>query len=142
MLRQALSALRALERMQAIRARREGSAEQAGLAVRTEHVAASGLAGNLPDAAAVLPQAPEAPPEPPLGLDDETAHATEAYVHIYPKRAALIRRHGGVPADVSFGPPDPAIVEALVTGTSPLLCALDDAEDVTEIDTKIPKMTL
>ncbi len=148
MLRQALSALRALERMQAIRARREGSAEQAGLAARTEHVAASALAGNLPDADAVLPQAPEAlpesPPEPspksPLGLDDETAHATEAYVHIYPKRAALIRRHGGVPADVSFGPPDPAIVEALVTGTSTLLCALDDAEDGTEIDTKIPKM--
>ena len=33
---------------------------------------------------------------------------------MYPERAALIRRHGGVPANVSFGPPEEEMVQALL----------------------------
>jgi hypothetical protein len=32
----------------------------------------------------------------------------------YPTRAALIRRHGGVPDNESFGPPEPHIVKGLL----------------------------
>ncbi len=151
MLRQALSALRALERMQANRARREAAGDETGIAARTEHVVAAGLTGSRPDAAAngvpPLDVAPDDEPEPETETEteteteDEIARALETYVHIYPRRAALIRRHGGVPANVSFGPPDPAIVHALVTGTSALLCALDEASEIPKIETKALKMT-
>ena len=142
MLRQALSALRALQRMQAIRGKREATPEQAGSAAMTEHVVASGLEGNRLSAPAprTLPPVPEPQLEPEPGSEEETARALETYVHIYPKRAALIRRHGGVPEDVSFGPPDPAIVHALVTGSSALLRALDETANGTEIETKRQKV--
>jgi len=36
-----------------------------------------------------------------------------------PDRAALIHRHGRVPQDARFGPPEPHLVRALVNGRSP-----------------------
>jgi hypothetical protein len=47
------------------------------------------------------------------------------YEAIYPDRAALIRRHGGVPDDVTFGPPDEDMVRALLATRSVTLDALD-----------------
>jgi hypothetical protein len=44
---------------------------------------------------------------------------------LYPERAALIRRLGRVPENASFGPPDPDLVQALITARSPALAALD-----------------
>ncbi len=142
MLRQALAALRALQRMQAIRARREARPEQADAAARIEHIVAAGLTGDA-IAAAVTPEASDAaarPEDPEPG--DDLAQALESYVHIYPQRAALIRRHGGVPDDIRFGPPDPAIVEALVSGTSPLLRALDAVIAEDKNDTKDSKSSI
>ena len=49
----------------------------------------------------------------------------EQYAALYPERAALIRRMGGCPADVSFGPPDDEVVHALLTARTPALAALD-----------------
>ena len=55
---------------------------------------------------------------------DSLAEA-EHYAILYPERAALIRRMGGLPDDLSFGPPDDDIVAALISGRSPALAALD-----------------
>jgi hypothetical protein len=43
----------------------------------------------------------------------------------YPERALCIRAHGGLPLQYDFGPPEPELVAALVSGTSPILRALD-----------------
>jgi hypothetical protein len=37
----------------------------------------------------------------------------------------LIRLLGGLPVHCDFGPPEPELVRAIVTGTSPALRALD-----------------
>jgi hypothetical protein len=49
----------------------------------------------------------------------------EQYALLHPARAARIRAAGGLPQPLDFGPPEPAIVEALVHGNSPILLALD-----------------
>ena len=51
----------------------------------------------------------------------------EQYALMYPERAARIRAERGLPARLTFPPPEPDIVEGLVIGTSPILRALDDA---------------
>jgi hypothetical protein len=57
---------------------------------------------------------------------DATAQA-ERYALIHRKRAALIRRHGGLPDRREIGRVPPGVVQAIVTGTTPNLCALDRA---------------
>ena len=77
------------------------------------------------------PQPVAAPPVPDRYATDRAeppfTDRTEAeqYAAIYPDRAALIRAHGGLPARLDFGAPEPELVDALVRGTSPLLRALD-----------------
>jgi hypothetical protein len=61
----------------------------------------------------------EAAPQP-----DPVAEADQ-YAIIYPRRAALIRSLGGLPARCDFGAPPAELVHAIVTGTSPALRALD-----------------
>ena len=58
-------------------------------------------------------------PQPDLAAEAET------YAVLYPRRAQLIRRLGGLPSDCNFGPPEPELVQAIVTSTSPALRALD-----------------
>jgi hypothetical protein len=72
------------------------------------------------------PAAPDPAPQP-----DKLTEA-EDYAVLYSLFAARIRAAGGLPQAVMAGrligpiaPPDPAIVEALVNGTSLILCALD-----------------
>ena len=74
------------------------------------------------DPTAVPPPVPLPKPEP----TDTFALLTEAeqYAIIYPRRAALIRSLGRLPDKCDFGPPAPELVHAIVTGTSPTLCAL------------------
>lgn len=55
----------------------------------------------------------------------DAAREAEHYAMIYPDRAALIRADGGLPARVTFGPPGPELVYAIVNGTSPALLAAD-----------------
>jgi hypothetical protein len=76
--------------------------------------------------AAKPPQAADTPPTktPPDPEPDPIAEA-EAYAILYPSRARLIRKCGGVPEDCDFGPPEPALAHTIATSTSPILRALD-----------------
>ncbi len=85
-------------------------------------------------AAAPPPRQPTAQPAPPAAGDDwpqpdwpqpDWAVEAEQYAIIYPRRARLIRSLGRLPPDCDFGPPEPALVQAIVTGTSPALRAVD-----------------
>ncbi len=124
MMRQAQYALRELRRIQADRIARDANAEAADQAAWAEHIASRSLTNGLTPA----PNPPD--PDPSWREPDEdeavTEAAVETYAHLYPQRAALIRRHRGLPPNVTFGPPDPAMVEALVQSRSPILLALDE----------------
>lgn len=96
-----------------------------------------------PVPAAAAPPMPAAPPPehaasapPSRHRDAPTATQTEDqprdlaaevdyYAAVYPHRAVLIRRHGGLPPNCDFGPPDDDLVHAIVSGTSAALRALD-----------------
>ena len=120
MARQSESALRTLMRLQAIRLKRDANTESADAAVWAEHIVAHAMTRALgPDAGnsdagtrseTPAPSPPDQVDAPPAGELSEV----ELYEAIYPERAALIRRHGGVPANVSFGPPEPELVQALL----------------------------
>lgn len=75
--------------------------------------------------------APPASPEPPEPSDQPQPPAFEAmseaeqYAVLYPDRAARIRAARGLPQPLTFGPPEPELVAAIVHGTSPVLRALD-----------------
>jgi len=47
----------------------------------------------------------------------------QTYIHLYPQRAAAIRRAGGMPRNAAFPPPDAAIIRALTTGAAPATTA-------------------
>ena len=68
---------------------------------------------------------PEPEPASVAELEPDLLDAAEEYAVIYPERAALIRRAGRLPDDISFGPPDEDIVQALITARTPALVALD-----------------
>ena len=118
MARQSESALRALMRLQAIRLKRDAKPETAAAAEWAEHIATKAMT------AAQTAGATES--ETTANQYEEAAHArhleegelsdVQLYEAMYPERAALIRRHGGVPANVSFGPPEEDIVQALLAG--------------------------
>ncbi len=55
---------------------------------------------------------------------DVAAEADEYALH-HRKRATLIRRLGRLPERVQFGPMRPELVAAIATGTSAILCSLD-----------------
>jgi hypothetical protein len=129
MMRQSQGAMRTLLHLQAARQKIEADAAAAGRAAWTEHCAAEYMAQALP--AGRPASTPPPPPEPTLepAWDDEPVidpiAAAEEYAQIYPARAALIRRAGGVPDNVSFGAPEAWLARALVTGRTPALLALD-----------------
>ncbi len=95
LLRQMQSALRTLQRMQAARGKVDAAARPAV---------------HAPD---------EAP-----GSADITAEAEQYALH-HRKRASLIRSLGRLPDRLDFGPLSPDLITAIVTGTSPILQALE-----------------
>lgn len=133
MMRAAQGALRTLHHMQTGRQKRQADNAAATCDAFTEHCALQlmneVLTGMPQPIQAPPPVEPEPPPivQPdPLDLPrTEPLAAAEEYAVLYPRRAALIRRLGRVPEDVSFGPPDDDLVRALVTGRSPVLQALE-----------------
>ena len=132
MMRQAPSAMRLLQHMQSARQKIEADNVAVDRAAWIEHCAAGLMAQALPGAAPPAVAEPQTPPLPP---DPEPAQAgepeadpiaeAEEYAILYPQRAALIRRLGRVPENVSFGPPRENLVRALVTSRTPALLALD-----------------
>jgi len=66
--------------------------------------------------AAAKPEAPP-PPEPAAATDEpqpDIAAEAQRYAVIYPVRAARIRAARGLPPDLDFGPPEPALVAELL----------------------------
>lgn len=122
MMRQMQTALGKLERRQATREKAEAEM----------HPAAMQRAGWW-FREATVPAGPTPPPEPePAAPPQEFGALTEAeqYAVVYPERAARIRAAGGLPAPLDFGPPEPTLIEALVSGNSPILQALDNPPPV------------
>jgi hypothetical protein len=130
MMRQARGARSLLLRVQAERQKREADNASHDKAAWIEHCAVSLMADALdrtpPAPIAQPPHPPSAPiPEQAVAPQPDPVAEAEQYAIIYPRRAALIRSLGGLPAKCDFGPPLPELVHAIVTGTSPTLCALD-----------------
>ena len=109
MARQSDSALRSLLRIQATREKQEAAM----------HPAALERAGYWFRDISVPAPAPPAAVEPEPAPADTAAEARR-YAVIYPDRAARIRAAGGLPADLDFGPPEPALVAALLKGENGL----------------------
>ncbi len=104
------SALRLLLRMQAAREKRESSNEACDRAAWTEDCAL----GLMTEALSPPPQTPSSRGR---GQGEGAAlTAAEQYAAIYPQRAALIRRMGRVPENITFDPPDNDLVQALIAG--------------------------
>ena len=109
----------ALERAQSARRKREADPATRDAATATEQRAL----GLLAEA---LDRAPPAEPTTP----DPIAEA-ERYALQHRKRAVLIRRLGRLPDRIDIGVLTPEVVHAIVTGTTPVLRALDDKPHAT-----------
>jgi hypothetical protein len=131
MMRTANAARSLLLRVQAARRKRDSvqaTCEQDAWTIHATEgllLAADGQPLTRPPA---KPQAePEPPPPPVTGGDDRFARydAAEQYALLHPRRAAEIRAYGGVPPTATYGPPEPEIVLALISSTSPILQQID-----------------
>lgn len=121
MMRQARGWRSALQRAQLERRKRATNPTASDAATTTEQqalaLAADALMQNPP-----TPTPAPAEPQPP----NPTAEA-ERYAQLHRKRARLIRRLGRMPEKTNIGWLPPEVVRALVTGSTPILRALDDA---------------
>jgi hypothetical protein len=122
MTRQSHSARRLLMRVQAERRKLEADGAASEKAAWVEHCAIGMMTQAMPDAPA---------PEPETEPDIDPVAAAEEYAILYPARARLIRSLGGLPERLDFGSPEADLVHALVTGRTPALLALDNAEERT-----------
>jgi hypothetical protein len=131
MMRTANAARSLLLRVQAARRKRDAvpaSCEQDAWTIHATEgllLAADGRSAVQPPP---KPRAePEPPPPPAAGDNDRFARydAAEQYALLHPRRAAEIRACGGVPPTATYGPPEPEIVLALISSTSPILQQID-----------------
>jgi hypothetical protein len=129
MMREARGARSLLLRVQAARQKREANSAATDAAAWIEHCAVGLMADALGREPPAPMAAPQPPPEPEPEPEDESRTLTEAeqYAVIYPRRAAVIRSLGGLPGKPDFDPPPPELVDAIVTGSSPVLRALATA---------------
>ncbi len=117
MMRAADSALRSLRIMQSARAKADTTP----------------TLGEIPE-----PAHPEAEPQPPSAPvrsapaavvaephQSDLAAEADAYALQHRKRASLIRRLRRLPSHIDCGPIRPALVHAIITGTTPILRSLD-----------------
>jgi hypothetical protein len=125
MMRQARAARSLLLRVQSERRKREADGVALGKAAWVEHCAVGLMALALGRAPPEPMAEPEPMVEPEPAPEPEPDGEAEQYALIYPRRAALIRSLGGLPDRCDFGPPEPDLVRAIVTGTSATLRALD-----------------
>ena len=116
-MRQARGWRLALQRAQAAREKREADTAASDDATATERRVLGLLAGAL-DRAPAAPASAEPPRPNPIA-------EAERYALHHRKRAMLIRRLGCLPDKIGIGGLRPEAVHAIVTGTSPILRALD-----------------
>ena len=114
MMREARGWRTALQRAQSDRRKREANPAARDAAAATEQR----VLGLLADVLDRVPPAEPAEPDP--------IAAAERYALLHRKRAALIRRLGRLPDRIDVGVLTPEVVHAIVTGTTPVLCALDE----------------
>ncbi len=117
MMREARSWRLALLRAQAVREKRDTDAAACGAAAQTEQRALGPMADAL--VAAPLAPVPEEPAKP------DPIAAAEQYALHHRKRAVLIRRLRRIPHKLDFGRLPAEMVQAIATGTTPILRALD-----------------
>lgn len=131
MMRQARGFRSLLLRVQAARRKREADPVERDKAAWNEHciigLMAEALGRDAP--AAMAPPQPQPQPEaeakpPPF----EQLSEAEQYAVMYPRRAALIRRLGGLPQPCDFGPPEAALVRAIIATDTPIMRAVDRDE--------------
>jgi len=119
MARQSDSAYRVLQRRQATRDKQRADM----------HPAAMERAGYWFHEAAPPEPDPAPPPDPtPAPAPEasfESLSEADQYALMYPDRARRIRAAGGLPPNFNAGPPAPDLLQQIVAGTSPTLCALD-----------------
>jgi hypothetical protein len=80
---------------------------------------------------------PEPPPDPAMDAATEPAEPprkefgamtpAEQYAALYPDRAKRILAERGLPAHLTFPPPEPGLVTELLASTSPIVRALDQS---------------
>jgi hypothetical protein len=123
MMRELRGARSLLLRVQADRRKREADNVSLDRAAWLEHC----TIGLMADALGRTPPAPmaEPPPPPPAPAPSEEAAPrpdplaeADQYAIIYPRRVALTRSLGGLPARCDFGLPEPELVQAIVAGTT------------------------
>jgi hypothetical protein len=120
MMRQSRAARALLMRVQAQREKREADPGALGKANWIEHCALGLMAEALGhDAPAPMAEQEQAEAEPDL------AEEADLYAIDHPRRVALFRSLGGLPAQCHFAPPREALLHAIVTGTSEVLRSLD-----------------
>jgi len=135
MMRESRSARSLLLRVQARREKREADAGALNQANWTEHCAIGLMTDALGRAGPSPMEEPAPPPAPLEEAEPQTELAVEAdqYALIHPRRAALMRRLGGLPEKCTFGPPAAELVEAIVSGSSSILCALDGSTEAAAV---------
>jgi hypothetical protein len=122
--RDSQSGLRNLLRLQAERRKAEDALRPAAMERSGYWFKDSSLMAPQPPPL-LSPQPATEPKEPPRPALEQMEPA-EQFAAIYPKRAALIRAHGGLPPDIDFGAPAPDLVAAIVASTSPIMLGLDE----------------
>src|SRR3954447_6971158 len=75
-----------------------------------------------------IPVEPARPtPREPPKLEYGVMTPAERIVTLYPDRASSILAAGGLPARLTFPPPDPDVIAELLTSNSPLVCSFRQA---------------
>jgi hypothetical protein len=119
MMREAKGWRALLARTQADRQIRQADPVARDFAIQTEQRALRQLAEALAQTPPELtPKSPDAPPPDPIA-------EAEHYAQHHRKRAALIRKLRRLPRHINVGYIPPAVVHALINGTTPTLQALD-----------------
>lgn len=129
MMRVANAARALLARLQAARRKRDADTRSCDQDAWTEHAVARQMADAMGHAAPE-PLPPEPAPEPEPADSYRSLTEADQYAIIYPRRAALIRSLGRLPEPCRFGAPSSELVQAIVTGTSPILLELDTQPDL------------
>ncbi len=136
MMRQADSGIRTLLRMQAERQKAEDALRPAAMqragywfrSVSEPEPAGSPTTSPGSTERESPGSTPEAPPPPgPPRLEYGAITLGERYVTLYPDRAAAVLAAGGLPARLNFPPPDPALIEELLSSNSPLVRAFRES---------------
>jgi len=127
MMRQADSGIRTLLRLQAERTKAEkelrpAAMERAGYWFKSVSV-------PEPDPPASQPAVPPLAVPPKLQYGAMTP--AERYATLYPDRATHILVEQGVPANLNFPPPDPQVVQELLSSGSPIVRALYETAKAT-----------